>query len=139
MADSCQMSFDSLIKSSHHTFIFLVLRVKVGGATGASRLCSDTELSNCVHSLRGWHHLRGKCSQQNKPEGFIECYSSSSQPAQCNQNPAGGLSSSTLSHSSVLSTLFLYLKDSFIPKGKVDYTIPSRLNSLYLPFHHLAF
>lgn len=59
--------------------------------------------------------------------------------AQCNQNPAGGLSSPTLSHSSVLPTLFLYLKDSFIPKGKVDYTIPSRLNSLYLPFHHLPF
>lgn len=55
------------------------------------------------------------------------------------QNPAAGLSSSTLSRSSVLSTLLLYLKDSFIPRGKVDYTIPSRLNSLYLPFHHLPF
>lgn len=57
---------------------------------------------------------------------------SSSQSAQCNQNPAGGLSSSTSSHSSVLSTLLLYLKDPFIPRGKVDYTIPSGLSSLRL-------
>lgn len=44
-----------------------------------------------------------------------------------------------LSHSLVLSTLFLYLKDSFIPKGKVDYTIPPRLGSSHMPWHHLAF